>query len=161
MRFTPSGFREYLTTQHTRIATMWACVREPESRMGLYLLAQKQVLERALEQAKTAGAIRKKEALKIMAQSIGAGQAEETIAAEVRTAIHRGFSFVDRVDQRDVPIEQIDEKLASLAPYAEKPAVLDNVRTLAARCRDRGLKVVSFSILYDVASRHGERTEGL
>ena len=119
--------------------------------MGLYLQAQKEVLERALATAKGAGAIRKKEALKLLAQSIGSGQAAESIAAEVRTAIHRGFSSLDCVDSQDIPIEEVDAKVAALAVIVEKPFVMENVRTLAARCRDRGLKTVSFRTLYETA----------
>jgi hypothetical protein len=161
MPFSPSGFKLYLSTQHTRISTAWACVKEPESRMGLYLQAQKEVLERALDTAKKAGAIRKKEALKLLAQSIGSGQAAESIAAEVRTAIHRGFSSLDYVDSQDIPIDQIEDKIAALAAIAENPAVIGNIRTLASRCRERGLKTVGFRTLYEVARRYGERTEGL
>lgn len=151
MRFSPTGFREYLTTQHTRIATAWACMKEPESRMGLYLQAQKEVLERALATAKDAGAIRKKEALKLLAQSIGSGQAAESIAAEVRTAIHRGFSSLDCADGQDIPIGEVDAKIAVLEGIVEKPFVMENVRTLAARCKEKGLKVVSFRTLYETA----------
>jgi hypothetical protein len=151
VRFTPSGFREYLTTQHTRIATMWACVKEPGSRMGLYLLAQKQVLERALVTAKGAGAIRKKEALKLLGQSIGSDQAAESIAAEVRTAIHRGFSSLDCADGQDIPIGEVDAKIVVLEGIVDKPFLMENMRTLAARCKEKGLTVVSFRTLYETA----------
>lgn len=148
MRFSPSLFREFLRERQASVSTHRACLLEQGSPLATKLKAQESVLNDWLAEA--AQNPTKSQALRLLGKHLGDADVG-ALAAEVRTAIGQGMRLRGVGGPDAMSIEAAKARIEALEAIA--PGSMSGAGELIDRCAQNGLKLVSFTVVKDLAER--------